>query len=185
MGANSHFVRSCNPVTLRTWRPLTSRILVQALQVDLEWRTVTEIPEHLLKRSKERRGALAGETGDATPAAPAASAPAVAKAAPVAAAPAAPPANRCRDLRHSPACLGWSASAKTDRAWPWDRSFVPAILKSAPGGLPVQPCPAHPAPCPPFHPSLRLASSCQTLFCAVDSLDDTPHSFQYSRLSFN
>jgi mono/diheme cytochrome c family protein len=65
--------------------------LVQALQVDLEWRTVTEIPEHLLKRSKERRGALAGETGDAAPAAPSSSAPAVAKAAPVAAAPAAPP----------------------------------------------------------------------------------------------
>ncbi len=79
------------PCDLAHLAPQTSRILVQALQVDLEWRTVTEIPEHLLKRSKERRGALAGETGDAAPAAPAASAPAVAKAAPVAAAPAAPP----------------------------------------------------------------------------------------------
>ena len=52
---------------------------------------MTEIPEHLLKRSKERRGALAGEAGDAAPAAPAASAPAVAQTAKVLVAPDAPP----------------------------------------------------------------------------------------------
>lgn len=49
---------------------------------------MTEIPEHLLKRSKERR---ASAEGDAAPAAPAAAVPAVAKAATILVAAAAPP----------------------------------------------------------------------------------------------
>jgi len=58
---------------------------------------VTEIPEHLLKRSKERRAAVSGESADAaapagaTPATVAASTPAPAAAPAKAAAPAAPP----------------------------------------------------------------------------------------------
>ena len=105
------------PCDLAHLAPQTSRILVQALQVDLEWRTVTEIPEHLLKRSKERRGALAGETGDAAPAAPAASAPAVAKAAPVAAAPAAPP-----PPKPDPAYVTAAKTRKKIPFWAWQLS---------------------------------------------------------------
>jgi mono/diheme cytochrome c family protein len=53
---------------------------------------VTEIPEHLLKRSKERRAAIGGEAASDEPASSAAVEPAAASAAPSApAAPAAPP----------------------------------------------------------------------------------------------
>jgi mono/diheme cytochrome c family protein len=53
---------------------------------------VTEIPEHLLKRSKERRAAIGGEDAPAAEAAPATASEAPAEAAPAAATPAVPAA---------------------------------------------------------------------------------------------
>src|SRR5215213_6777778 len=58
----------------------------------LSWRRVTEIPEHLLKRSRERRAALEGDSGGTAAAPePTATTPATTQAsAPVAPAPSAP-----------------------------------------------------------------------------------------------
>jgi hypothetical protein len=89
---------------------------------------VTEIPEHLLKRSRERRAALSGD--EATPAesagAPAAPAPAAAAAAtPVPAKPAAPPAKVAPVVKPDPPYI---AAAKNRPKIPWWAMSTLAIM---------------------------------------------------------
>jgi mono/diheme cytochrome c family protein len=77
---------------------------------------VTEIPEHLLKRSRERRSAIGGEAGDTPAAAPATTAPTAAPAVQAAAAPA-PVTPKVEAPKPVPAYLAAAQSRKKIPIW--------------------------------------------------------------------
>ncbi len=90
---------------------------------------MTEIPEHLLKRSRERRSALSGDEAApaesaGSPAAPATTTPAAASA-PVPAKPAAPPAKPAPVVRPDPPYI---AAAKSRPKIPWWAMSTLAIM---------------------------------------------------------